>query len=596
MIFLKVDLRINVFLFIFRNNIELSTMPIDRKKALQSAWHPCVRDSLILLFMAALAFAVYLPSINGPFLFDDKTNILYSLAVRMTEFSLPALQKVIADGFLASRPVANISFALNYLIHQYSVMGYHVVNILLHVATAFLLYLLFQVTLLLISRSAGKKTPTILLPLTAALIWLVHPLQSQSVAYIVQRMNSLAAMFYLLTMLLYVYGRLAGCRRNRVVFFSGSLLTALLAVGSKEMAATLPCFIFLYEWYFFQDLSGEWLKKRLPYLAIVIVAFMVLALFFLDGNPFGYILSSYRIRDFTLGQRVLTELRVVVFYLGQLLWPHPSRLSLEHDISLSYSLFAPMTTIFAAFFLAAMAGAASWLARRERLLSFAILWYLGNMLVESSVIGLELIFEHRNYLPSMFLVLLIVTLFDRFFRQNWAKMAIACLVMLLFSLWTYERSTVWADEETLRRDCVAKAPAKYRARANLGNTLYSKGKYNAAITVYYQALQIYAEDPAAYRRRSIFSVHTNLGNALSSIGRYVEATDIYYQGLRFYPGDAKAYLGLGHTTFLQGKYDAAIFNYRKALLLANKDPAVVSESRRGLGLALDAKKQQSPRL
>jgi len=502
-----------------------------------------VRDSLLLVFMAFLGIAIYSPSIHGPFIFDDLDNIVQSPAVQMTELSWASIKTAAVDGFLKDRPVANVSFALNYLAGQYQVTGYHLVNIILHVVTGFLLYLFFKVTLQIINKDNGVST-TFAIPAIAALIWFVHPLQSQSVAYVVQRMNSMAAMFYLLAMLLYVYGRLAERKGNKALLLIASGLSGLLALGSKENAATLPVFVFLYEWYFLQDLSRDWLKKRSKYLVAVVVSFLTLGLYFLGSNAVGRIMAGYRFRDFTMFQRLLTELRVIIFYMSQLLLPLPSRLSVEHDVPLSYSLITPINTMLSAFFIILLIVLAIKSARRERLLSFSILWYLGNLLIESSVIPLELVFEHRNYLPSMFFVLILVCLIDRVIRSSRFKIIIAGLVIVLFSMGTYQRSTVWGDEETFLRDSAEKAPGSSR-------------------------------------------VHTALGNTLSKKGEYAEAIMAYRQSLSVDPADDAAYLGLGNTAFLQGRYEQAIFNYRKALSFASIDPEVFLPSMHGLGLVFE---------
>ena len=509
------------------------------RKYVESKAYPYVINGLIFMVLVVFAFAIYFPSIKGPFIFDDKPNILYSPAVQMTEFSFSALKKAAFEGSLSSRSVVNISFALNYLAGQYDARGYHVVNIFIHALTGFLLYLLFKVTMRIIDVSRAKMFPSCL-PFVAVMLWFVHPLQSQSVTYIVQRMTSMSAMFYLLSLLLYVHGRLTTRQRTRIMLFAGSMLAALLAFASKENAATLPLFVFLYEWYFFQNLKVGWLKRRLFYISGAVGSFLALALVFLGSNPIGRILLSYQGRDFTLGQRLLTEMRVVFIYLGKLLFPHPDRLSLEYDIPLSYSLLSPLATFISAVFLVALITFAIWQAKRNRLLSFAVLWYLGHLVIESSFIGLELIFEHRNYLPSMFLFLPLVILGDRVIKSGRMKLVLAGIILIIFSLWSNERSKVWADEEILLRDCIKKAPNKHR-------------------------------------------MYTNLGNNLSRKGEYGEGNNAFYQALRIEPFDTKAYIGLGNNSFNQRNYDQAASHYRKGLLIA-KDPGDIFRLRYALGV------------
>ncbi|MDF1576852.1 MAG: tetratricopeptide repeat protein [Desulfobulbales bacterium] len=533
-------------------------------------------NGLILLVMLGTSFALYYPALTGPFVFDDEPNILHNQSVRMSEFTLPALEKAAFGGLMSSRPVAYLSFALNYLAGGYEVAGYHLVNILLHGLTGFILFLFFRITLQIFDGSREARSAAIV-SLVAVSIWLVHPIQSQAVAYIVQRMTILAALFYLLSLLFYVYGRLAETRGKRWGFFAGAILFGFLALGSKEIAATLPVFVFLYEWFFFQDLDRTWLKKRLPLLGLALAAFLLLALFYLDFDPIDAVMASYRRRGFGLQERLLTELRVVIVYLGKIFFPSPERLSLEHDIVLSTSLFSPPATFFSATFLLTLAVVAVFAAGRARILSFALLWYLGNLLIESSLIGLELVFEHRNYLPGMFIVFYLVLLVDGLLGSKAKKIALAAVVIGLFSFWTQQRSSVWADEETLMRDNLEKAPGKFRVYYNLGTLLSEKGRHVEAIGVYNRGLEVLAGKGGAKRGTKVYYnlgiLYTNLGNALASKGQYSRADVAYYRALKINPNDPNAYLGLGHNAFRRENYEKAEMHYRRALSVAG-DPAL----------------------
>ena len=193
------------------------------------------------------------------------------------------------------RPVAYISFALNYYLHQYDVLGYHLVNILIHVTTGILLYLFVKTTLSLPSLRSRYESYR-WTPFITALIWLVHPIQTQSVTYIVQRMNSMAAMFYVLSLLLYARARLVEEKRQKWALFGCCILAGILSLGSKEIGATLPFFIFLFEWFFFQDLSWSWVKRySFPLIIIVVIGFVYLGI-----HPLETILTTYETRDFTL--------------------------------------------------------------------------------------------------------------------------------------------------------------------------------------------------------------------------------------------------------------------------------------------------------
>ncbi len=521
---------------------------------------PYLVAGLLFLFFTAVAFVLYGPAINGPFVFDDKPNILESTAVRLTDFSFTGLQKAALEGRLSTRPVANITFALNYLVHEYNVYGYHIFNIFIHAINGFLLFFLFRLTLKLI-KPTEQNFASNAVPFIAALIWFVHPLQSQSVAYVVQRMNSMTAMFYILAILCYARARLAGTNKSKYLLFAGCIVSGLLAIGTKENSATLPVFIFLYEWYFFQDLDYKWIKQKMGYIFGVLVISMVVAFLYLGDNPIDRIFAGYQIRDFTAEQRVLTQFRVIFLYVSKLLFPHPSRLSLEHDFPLSYSFFTPPTTIIAMGALLFILVMAIFWARKHRLASFAILWFLGNLFIESSFIPLEMIFEHRTYLPSMFLILTATVLAAKLIKIPKLKIALSCLIIVILSFWTFERSRVWGDGELLGRDNVAKSPNKFRMYTNLANILTQKGNLEEALENYKTALKINPDDEKAY---------LGIANVFNYQGKYDEAIKNFNTALIKNGGAYKivtfqAYYGLGYASANRWNHEKAIYYYRIAL-------------------------------
>jgi hypothetical protein len=240
-------------------------------------------------------------------------------------------------------------------------------------------------------------------------------------------MNSMAAMFYVLSLLLYVKFRIAARKKKKGLLLSGCILAGFLSLGTKEIAATLPFVIFLYEWFFFQNLSLKWLNSRALVLAALGILLIVMALIYVGNNPLGNIKMGYGAREFTLDQRLLTQLRVVVFYVSLLLWPHPQRLNLAHDVSLSVSLFQPPSTFVCLLIIAGLLLAAICFAKRYPLFSFCTFWFFGNLIIESSVVALELVFEHRTYLPSMLAIFLVVVGVFRFIRPQWLGIGLLCV-------------------------------------------------------------------------------------------------------------------------------------------------------------------------
>ena len=268
-------------------------------------------------------------TLESPFVFDDKVRIVENPAIRIDKLTFQNLWNAAFGRQSArSRPIGNISFALNYYFHQHELAGYHIVNIIIHIINGILLWLFLKKTL-----NLKSVRPEFIngewIALFAAFLWLANPVQTQSVTYIVQRLNSMAALFFLLSFLCYLNGRLAPTKRIQWTWFLGAALGWLLALGCKQNTATLPFFIFLYEWYFFQDLSIDWLKQNLKYFLIIFIIFFIVSLIFLGSNPLDRIASitDYANNEFTLSERVMTQFRVVIYYLSLIFYPNPSRLN-----------------------------------------------------------------------------------------------------------------------------------------------------------------------------------------------------------------------------------------------------------------------------
>jgi tetratricopeptide (TPR) repeat protein len=206
---------------------------------------------------------------------------------------------------------------------------------------------------------------------------------------------------------------------------------------------------------------------------------------------------------------------VVILYISLLFFPRPDRLNLDYDFPVSQSLFAPATTFFSLIFLAGLLVLAVLAARKNRLLSFAVLWFLGNLVIESSFIPLEMVFEHRVYLPSMFIVLLVVLALYRIFESHkYLLYTIFIITLTLLPYWTFERNRVWGDELTLWQDCLQKSPNKWRVHNNIGKEYFRRWETDTAIYHYQKALQLNPND---------IMPRMNLASALAMKERYQEA-------------------------------------------------------------------------
>jgi len=600
-------------------------------------------SSLLIIFIP-IVFVIYSNTIKSPFVLDDIFHILQNQHIRLDKFTLNEFKEIFNCSSGKNRPVSMISFALNYYFSKYDVTRYHLTNIIIHIICGYLLFSLIKITLAIsdrqsenqilpdkkeISTKAGSSEAgfrPFMIPFFAALIWLVHPVQTNSVTYVIQRMNSMAAMFYLLSLLLFIKGRLvwrqtasglktgadakkkSGAAAGSFWYYTGCAAAGAMSLGCKETSAVLPFFIILYEWFFFQDMSLGCLKKTVTWVAaLFFVILLILAAWHYGAYIQSFIRAGYKALDFTPSQRLLTEFRVVVYYISLLVFPHPSRLNLDYDFPVSSSIFHPPATFICTVVIAGLFFTALAAAKKERIISFCILWFLGNLVMESSFIPLDIIFEHRLYLPSMFFMLLPVILAEKIFQTGRFRVFALSVLIVILSCWTYQRNRVWRSYETIWRDCVKKSPGKDRPHNNLGLVLSAKGRLAEAAGQYLKALQINPDNHTAhFNLGTIFAkqrkfkkaaehymkalqikpnyqaAHNNLGNALLMQNRLTEAKKHYLEVLRINPKNYKAYYNLGNLFFRQNRFKEAAGYYIKALRLK---PYFINANYR-LGIAL----------
>ncbi|MDX1776356.1 MAG: hypothetical protein R3297_07220, partial [Desulfobulbales bacterium] len=333
-----------------------------------------------LLVLAIWVILLYSTTYEAPFIFDDTANIVNNPFVKLDDLSWQSLRQVATNGPNGWRWLPNISFGLNYYVGGLDVTGFHLVNISIHVMTAFFFYLLARLTLELpvMARRYAKTTE---IALAAALLWAVHPLQTNGVTYIVQRMTAMAAMFSICSLLCYARARLADAVSRKTGFFAAALITGVMALFSKQNSGMLPLMILGYEFFFLRRAHFIERRKLLPGAAAALLIFILISVLFLGTNPVDRVLAGYGNRDFTPGQRLLTQTRIIFHYLSLLVLPLPSRLNLAYDFQLSTGLLAPLQTLAAVMGLAGISGLGFFLFRRDRLAAFAVFWFFGNLLV-----------------------------------------------------------------------------------------------------------------------------------------------------------------------------------------------------------------------
>ena len=503
---------------------------------------------------------------------DDPPNILQNYPLLINNLLPETLWSTLfAQPFAEGqfyRPVANLSFALNWYFGQDNPFGYHLVNLVIHVLTAF--FLLKTILLLLrhlFSERLRTNRDILFIAVFSAILWAINPIQTQAVTYIVQRMASMAAMFFIFATYTYLRARQAGSFRHGLPHYLLTLVYFFLALGCKENAVTLIPSLLLVEYFFLANTTDQTAQPWRVTLILANICLVSAALYFIvDHNYLASLFTPIGSRPFSLMERLLTQPSVLLFYLSLLLYPSPERLSIDHSFPLSTSLLHPWTTLPAIIAVLALIAFALWQRKKLPLLSFAILFFFVNHLVESTIIPLEMVFEHRNYLPSFFLFLPLAagaeTLFNRF-RQSSRTLyvvTITSLTLLLFmiGLGTYSRNAVWATEESLWADALAKAPDNARPFAKLGEIYgWQKEKspenLQTAVALLHKALE--RESPRTSFKPAIVG---NIGKVYRNYGMLDEAIVYFNQSLELNPNFINSRLDLAETLTLQGKFEEAL--------------------------------------
>ena len=506
------------------------------------------RIALILLFLTIVL--IYLNSFDAAWHLDDRPNILNNRGLHITNLQPGSLMRTFftspdSGGTITNRlyrPIPCLTFAINWYFGKDRVFGYHVVNVLVHFLTAYLLFLTILNILKspnLINHYQGKEP---FIAFLTAVLWAINPVQVQAVTYIVQRMASMAAMFYILGIYFYIKTRQNQYPLKRILLLFSCVLSFIFALGSKQNTATLPFALLLIEIICFQDLNSQGVRRAFfgGSIAGGVLLVVLSVWLFVPGNPF-LLIEGFQSRPFSLYERLLTEPRIVLFYLSLIFYPLPYRLSIEHDITISTSLFEPWTTFPAILFHLVLIGIGLSQIKKRPLLALAILFFYLNHVIESTIIPLELIFEHRNYLPSLFLFLPVAAGFKKLLDIYQAKNKVfrsvllysSVLIIIIIGAGTYIRNMAWATERTLWEDAIHKAPNSHRPLHNLAWAYYTKiGQYDKAIELYKKSLDL--------RTNNNFANPIALSNlALLYVQKknYEKATELWQNALERLPDD-----------------------------------------------------------
>lgn len=441
----------------------------------------------VALGLLALILLVYWPGLGGGYVFDDFPNIVDNKALHVVTLDWHAWIGATMSSPAADlpRPLSMLSFALNHYVTGLDPRPMKLTNVAIHLLNTLLV---LGVARALLDSAGAQRVGEVRSEWTARFVaaaWALHPINLMAVLFVVQRMESLSHTFVFAGLWLYLLGR----RRQLdgldgwALIIGGLLLGTGLGVLAKESAALLPLYAFCIEVCVFRFRSnGQHHDRRL---ALLFACVLFLPALFGVAWVLPKVLATgaFASRNFTLGERLLTEARVVLDYLQWSVFPTLGELSLYHDdYPVSRGLWSPPATLFALAGMALLAGAAWWLRLRRPLAALGLMWFLGAHLLTATVIPLELVFEHRNYFASFGICIVLADLLllaPRTRDRQHIGGLVALLLLVMFAATTHFRAREWSDPYRFAASEAAKHPRSPRATYGLGLTLTTMSGYRA---------------------------------------------------------------------------------------------------------------------
>ena len=514
--------------------------------------------------LVAAALVAYHNSFSGPFVFDDITGIVQNRTIRP---GFPFLRSLVPpdDVTVSGRPLANFTLALNHAISGQDVWSYHALNLVIHVLGGLTLFGVVRRTLLLPAPAADARSPApdrigVLrehatpLALVVALLWLVHPLQTEAVTYVIQRVESLMALFFLLTCYSFIRALDTPHPRGWQI---AAVAACLCGVATKEVTVVAPVLLFLYDRTFAAGTFREaWRRRRGLYLALAATWLPLAALVASTGWDRGGT-AGFDV-GITPGAYWLTQFEAVVRYLWLPVWPHP--LVFEYGTFRGYRAIQALPY---ALVVVPLAAATLFALRRGSAAGFLGAWFFAILSPTSVIPGrIQMVVEHRMYLPlAAFLALAVGTA-----ARRWGRRGLLPFFALAVPLaWlTVQRNAVYRSGLSLWTDTLARRPANERAYDFRGVVLFDAGQIPRAIEDYRMALQL---------RPQFSEARNNLGCALAELGQIPEATVQLELAARLNPRSAQIQGNLGDLLArIPGRLPEAIGHFETAVRLAPGSP------------------------
>ncbi len=600
----------------------------------------------IIIFLILI---VYSNSLNVPFGWDEDTWIITNPMVKdIHYFFNPSAAKGVYSDYLYStymylRYIGFLTFALNYKFNGWSPPGYHIVNIAIHIANSILVYFLGLLTFRTPFMTDGSRAPVAsrqhetapLIAFFSSLIFATHPLLTDAVTGVYQRFTSLAALFYLLSLVTYIRSRLSEGKLRRLFYYSICLLSAILAMKTKENAFTLPIIIALYEFCFF---SGG-VKKRVLILAPIVLTLSIIPLTFMSLPGALQLHVTSKGIEIYRWEYLFTQFRVIVTYLRMLFFP--VQLNLDYEYPIFHSFFNPQVML-SFIFLTTLLGLGLYLVVKPkagaleatknsiknnspilrfpdspslRLLGFGIVWFFITLSVESSIIPLtEVIDEYRAYLPSVGPIISIITglfLLGKKMRSPKGREGILVMLVIIIgvlSVATYLRNEASGDKIRVWEVIAKRYPARAQVHNNFGNVYEDNNMFDKAMEQYLIAIKLKPDYAEAhfnlghnYQSRSMFDkaieqyliaitlkpdyvkAHNNLGTTYSALKMPDKAIEQYLIVIKLVPDHAEAHFNLGLVYCAINRPDKAKNEFETVMRLK---PDIIENARRNIAAGL----------
>jgi Flp pilus assembly protein TadD len=537
---------------------------------------------VVLVILCITGFLLYGNVLHAPFQLDDQEFIVNNPAVKNIH-DVSAIWKFTPRKFLSL-----FTIALTYHFFKFDTFPYHLINLLLHILTSFLVYSLVSRLLGLSPEVKGKTgAQRHWLSLCCALFFLVHPLQTESVTYIWQRSTVLSGFFYIAASLWYCKAR----QERSLLAGVAVVACALIGFFAKGDTVTLPVIFLLMEFSFF-GMTLQRLSRRLLHLWPVVVSVVIAVFFFLKPlNTFlqnAYFFSGTN--EVSRSAYLFTQLPIIVSYLRLVFFPFGQ--NVEHFINFYYSFLNPAVILSTIFIIAVCVCGVSLYRKGQRLIPFGIAWFFVCLFPTSSVYPLATaMYEHRLYLPLMGMVLCATVVLNYGLRQGKIRALIGAGIILVLGVLTVSRNYLWRSELALLEDAVRKAPLNVRAQLILGETYYRLGKVEPAFALFKKAVHLSPDNPNAHHdmgiiylekkdmqrakeefsravalNRSYANPYINLAYIALLERQYYVARTLFEESLKYKLTDA-ALVGLGNLSFLTRKWGEAVAYFQHALVV-----------------------------